>query len=134
MMQVRGALMAVVCLPLLAQAAGESTWQAEAMGAALSHRGVVASSKPLAPPHKVSGVITQVYWRYSLFSLPPDRLEVKLCTQTQCVIVDGQQGVTSAFAGQPANQPFHFVWGVYGRGSLYPVMRVRANQVIVNYR
>ncbi|MEN3753972.1 flagellar protein FlhE [Mangrovibacter sp. SLW1] len=133
-MSVRHAVIALVCFPLLAQAAGEGSWQAEATGAALSHRGVVASSKPLLPPQKVSGIITQVYWRYSLFSIPPDRLEVKLCTQTQCVIVDGQQGVTRAFAGQPANQPFHFVWGVYGRGVLYPVMRVRANQVIVNYR
>ncbi|MEY8709567.1 flagellar protein flhE [Mangrovibacter phragmitis] len=133
-MRVRDSLFTLLCLPLLVQAAGEGSWQAESMGAALSHRGVVASSKPLAPPHKVKGVITQVYWRYSLFSIPPDRLEVKLCTQTQCVIVDGQQGVTSAFAGQPANQPFYFVWGVYGQGVLYPVMRVRANQVIVNYR
>ncbi len=39
-------LLLLLCLPLIAQAAGEGAWQASRMGITLNHRGVAASSAP----------------------------------------------------------------------------------------
>ncbi len=42
-------LMALLTLPVLANAAGEGAWQASAMGPVVSQRGMAASSPLLAP-------------------------------------------------------------------------------------
>ncbi|MEL4014667.1 flagellar protein FlhE [Dryocola clanedunensis] len=127
------ALLLAVLLPVVAQAAGEGSWQASGMGATLSNRGVVASSRPLAPSQPVNGMMTLVAWRYELTGPTPGGLLVKLCSQTRCVPIEGQSGTTRGLTNVAAGEPLRFVWEVPGGGKLFPPLRVRSNQVIVNY-
>ncbi|WP_312691615.1 flagellar protein FlhE [Kosakonia sp.] len=121
-------------LPLLAHAAGEGAWQASSIGVTLNHRGVAASSAPLASSQPVNGLMTLVAWRYELNGPTPAGLIVRLCSQTRCVALDGQSGTTLGFTGVPATEPLRFVWEVPGGGRLMPALKVQSNQVIVNYR
>lgn len=125
---------ALLLLPLFAQAAGEGSWQASAMGITLGNRGVVASSRPLSPSQPLRGVMTLVAWRYELNGPTPGGLVVKLCARTRCVPVEGQSGTTRALSNVAADEPLRFVWEVPGGGRLFPPLRVRSNQVIVNYK
>lgn len=119
--------------PLIAQGA-EGAWQSSAMGATLSWRGQAVSSSPLAPSQPVSGLMTLVAWRYELTGPTPAGLQVRLCSQTRCVPLDGQSGTTQGLSNVAASEPLRFIWEVPGGGKLFPVLRVRTNQVIVNYR
>lgn len=127
-------LLLLVLLPFIAQANGEGAWQASGMGTTLSHRGVAASSRALAPSQPVSGVMTLVAWRYELIGPTPAGLNVRLCSVTRCVEIEGQSGTTRGFTNVAASEPLRFVWQVPGGGKLFPVLKVRSNQVIVNYR
>ncbi|ENA0612417.1 flagellar protein FlhE [Enterobacter bugandensis] len=120
--------------PLMAQAAGEGTWQASSMGVTLSHRGVAMSSRPLASPEPVSGLMTLVVWNYTLLGPTPAGLRVRLCAQTRCTEIDGENGTTRGLNGVPAAEPLRFIWEVPGGGRLIPALKVQRNSVIVNYR
>lgn len=124
----------LLLFPLMAQAAGEGTWQASSIGITLSNRGVSASSRPLSAPEPVSGLMTLVVWRYQLIGPTPAGLLVRLCSQTRCTELDGENGTTRAFNGVPAVEPLRFVWEVPGGGRLIPALKVQSNEVIVNYR
>lgn len=128
------ALLLLLCLPLLAQAAGEGSWQASSRGIILSHRGESMSSPPLAPSQPDSGLMTMVAWRYTLIGPTPAGLRVRLCSQTRCVELDGQSGSTWGLQNTPAAEPLRFVWEVPGGGRLIPALNVQSNQIIVNYR
>ncbi|ECA2306766.1 flagellar protein FlhE [Salmonella enterica subsp. enterica serovar Typhimurium] len=126
--------LALLLFPLTVQAAGEGAWQDSGMGVTLNYRGVSASSSPLSARQPVSGVMTLVAWRYELNGQTPAGLRVRLCSQSRCVELDGQSGTTHGFAHVPAVEPLRFVWEVPGGGRLIPALKVRSNQVIVNYR
>ncbi|HAK7384240.1 TPA: flagellar protein FlhE [Salmonella enterica] len=126
--------LALLLFPLTVQAAGEGAWQDSGMGVTLNYRGVSASSSPLSARQPVSGVMTLVAWRYELNGPTPAGLRVRLCSQSRCVELDGQSGTTHGFAHAPAVEPLRFVWEVPGGGRLIPALKVRSNQVIVNYR
>ncbi|ECB6910736.1 flagellar protein FlhE [Salmonella enterica subsp. enterica serovar Kingston] len=126
--------LALLLFPLTVQAAGEGAWQDSGMGVTLNYRGVSASSSPLSARQPVSGVMTLVAWRYELNGPTPAGLRVRLCSQSRCVELDGQGGTTHGFAHVPAVEPLRFVWEVPGGGRLIPALKVRSNQVIVNYR
>ncbi|MCT4710541.1 flagellar protein FlhE [Enterobacteriaceae bacterium H11S18] len=128
------ALLLLIIMPLFAHAAGGGGWEASGMGATLNTRGVVASSRALAPSQPVNGVMTLVAWRYELIGPTPARLLVRLCSQTRCVPIEGQSGTTRGLTNVPANEPLRFVWEVPGGGRMFPALRVRSNQVIVNYK
>lgn len=128
------AFLLLLLLPLFAQASGEGAWQASSIGVTLNQRGVVASSRVLASPQPVSGVMTLVAWRYELIGPTPGGLLVKLCSQTRCVPIEGQNGTTRGLTNVAAGEPLRFVWEVPGGGKLFPPLRVLSNQVIVNYR
>ncbi|WP_054180669.1 flagellar protein FlhE [Trabulsiella odontotermitis] len=127
-------LFALLLLPLCVQAAGEGTWQASSTGITLTWRGQAASSRVLAPSQPVEGLMTVVAWRYELIGPTPAGLRVRLCTQTRCVELDGQSGTTRGFNAISAGEPLRFIWEVPGGGRLIPALKVRSNQVIVNYR
>lgn len=124
----------LLALPLFAQAAGNAAWQASNIGVILSHRGQAMSSRVLAPPQPVNGLMTVVAWRYELNGPTPAGLNTRLCTQTRCVQLDAQSGTTTGFADVPAIEPLRFIWEVPGGGRLIPALNVRSIQVIVNYR
>lgn len=126
--------LALLLFPLTVQAAGEGAWQDSGMGVTLNYRGVSASSSPLSARQPVSGLMTLVAWRYELNGPTPAGLRVRLCSQSRCVELDGQNGTTHGFAHVPAVEPLRFVWEVPGGGRLIPALKVRSNQVIVNYR
>lgn len=100
--------------PLAAQAAGGGTWQASSIGVTLSNRGVAMSSNPLAPAEEVSGLMDLVVWNYRLIGPTPAGLRVRLCSQTRCTEIDGENGTTQAFNGVPAIEPLRFIWEVPG--------------------
>lgn len=56
-------LLLLLCLPLVAQAAGEGAWQASAMGITLNHRGEASSCRRHQP---VQGATTRVAWNIQL--------------------------------------------------------------------
>ncbi|MGG2078971.1 flagellar protein FlhE [Lelliottia nimipressuralis] len=124
----------ILLFPMLAQAAGEGTWQASSIGITLSNRGVSTSSRPLSASEPASGLMTLVVWRYQLIGPTPAGLRVRLCSQTRCTELDGESGTTHAFNGVPAVEPLRFVWEVPGGGRLIPALKVQSNEVIVNYR
>ncbi|EGT4352375.1 flagellar protein FlhE [Cronobacter sakazakii] len=128
-------LMALLTLPVLANAAGEGAWQASAMGPVVSQRGMAASSPLLAPDSPPpQGVMTVVVWRYELAGPTPAGMVARLCSQTRCVDVDDQTGTTRAFTNVSAAEPLRFIFEVPGGGRLWPALEVRSGQVIVNYR
>jgi len=127
-------LLWLLLLPLSVMAAGEGAWQASGRGVTLNYRGVAASSAPLVSTQPVNGLMTLVAWRYTLNGPTPAGLNVRLCSQSRCVPLDGQSGVTRGLTGVPAIEPLRFVWDVPGGGRLMPSLQVSSNQVIVNYR
>lgn len=127
-------LLWLLLLPFSVMAAGEGAWQASGRGVTLNHRGVAASSAPLVSTQPVNGLMTLVAWRYTLNGPTPAGLNVRLCSQSRCVPLDGQSGVTRGLTGVPAIEPLRFVWDVPGGGRLMPSLQVSSNQVIVNYR
>jgi len=127
-------LLMLMLLPFMAHASGEGAWQASGVGATLSHRGVAASSRALAPSQPVTGVMTMVAWRYELIGPTPAGLNVRLCSSTRCVEIEGQSGTTRGLTNVAANEPLRFVWQVPGGGALFPALKVQSNQVIVNYK
>lgn len=124
----------LLTLPLFAQATGNAAWQASNIGVILSNRGQAMSSRVLAPPQPVNGLMTVVSWRYELNGPTPAGLNTRLCSQTRCVQLDGQSGTTTGFANVPAIEPLRFIWEVPGGGRLIPALNVRSIQVMVNYR
>lgn len=127
-------LLMLMLLPFMTHASGEGSWQASGVGATLSHRGVAASSRALAPSQPVTGVMTLVAWRYELIGPTPAGLNVRLCSTTRCVEIEGQSGTTRGLTNVAANEPLRFVWQVPGGGALFPALKVQSNQVIVNYK
>ncbi|XTZ39990.1 flagellar protein FlhE [Salmonella enterica] len=127
-------LACLLALPLFAHAAGEGAWQDSDIGVTLNHRGLSASSRPLSSAQPVNGLMTLVAWRYELNGPLPAGLRVRLCSQARCVQLDGQSGTTRGFHNVPASEALRFVWEVPGGGRLMPALKVRSNQVIVNYR
>lgn len=123
----------MLLLPLATQAAG-GAWQGSAIGATLSNRGVEASSPPITPPGPVSGMMNVIYWRFELTGPQPAGLLVKLCSSARCTPIEGASGSTRGLTNVPASDTLRFVYSVPGQGRLFPVMRVRSNQVMVNYQ
>lgn len=123
----------ILLFPLAAYAAGEGT-AGKQHGVTLSNRGVAMSSNPLAPAEEVSGQMGLVVWNYRLIGPTPAGLRVRLCSQTRCTEIDGENGTTQAFNGVPAIEPLRFIWEVPGGGRLIPALKVQSNSVIVNYR
>jgi hypothetical protein len=74
-------------------------------GVTLSNRGVAMSSNPLSPSEGVSGLMGLVVWNYRLIGPTPAGLRVRLCSQTRCTEIDGENGTTQAFNGVPAIEP-----------------------------
>lgn len=128
------AFLLLLLLPFSLQASGGGAWQASSVGVTLSQRGVVSSSRVLAPTHPVNGMMTLVAWRYELIGPTPAGLLVKLCSVTRCVEIEGQSGTTRGLTNVNASEPLRFVWEIPGGGKLFPPLKVQSNQVIVNYQ
>ncbi|ARJ43380.1 flagellar protein FlhE [Pantoea alhagi] len=129
----RFSLCALMLLLPLTTLAADGAWQGSATGVTLSNRGVEASSPPIAPPGPISGLMNVIYWRFELTGPQPAGLMVKLCSSTRCTPIEGASGSTRGLTNVPASDTLRFVYSVQGKGRLFPVTRVRSNQVMVNY-
>jgi len=129
---VKQALWGVLLLPCVTQAAGG--WQASSTGPGMINRGMQAASPALTSPEPVSGVMTEVAWRYVLTGPAPGDLRVHLCAESRCVAIDGASGTTRELTNVSASESLHFVYGVVGKGRLNQPLRVLSNEVMVNYR
>jgi len=129
----RLSLLIMLWLPAVVLAASGG-WSASGTGAALSLRGVQASSPALSPPAPVEGVMTEVHWRYLLSGPTPAGMQVRLCSSTRCAAIEGGSGSTRGLTNVPASESLRFVFYVEGKGRLFPVLRVLSNQVMVNYQ
>ncbi|QHB33026.1 flagellar protein FlhE [Yersinia canariae] len=128
-------LLSLGLLPLNAIASG--SWVADDIGITQSLRGVAISSKPLQSPVALAqenARIVSVGWRYQLISAAPDGLQVKLCTPTRCMPLEGGSGQSRGLAGESAATQLIFVYFIAGKGRVNPPLQVISNQVIVNYR
>jgi len=123
----------LLTLPGLSMAA-EGGWHASATGPSLSNRGVQASSRPLTPPEPVTGVMSSVVWRYTLTAPAPAGLQVRLCSESRCVPVEGGSGSTQGLTNVAAGETLRFIYQVEGNGRVFPVLHVLSNEVMVNYQ
>ncbi|WP_456309983.1 flagellar protein FlhE [Serratia proteamaculans] len=114
--------------------AAEGGWHASATGPSLSNRGVQASSRPLTPPEPVTGVMSTVIWRYTLTAPAPAGLQVRLCSESRCVPVEGGSGSTQGLTNVAAGETLRFIYQVEGKGRVFPVLHVLSNEVMVNYQ
>ncbi len=126
------ALWGLLLLPCITQAAG--AWQASSAGPGMINRGMQAASPALTSPEPVSGVMTEVEWRYVLTGPAPGDLRVHLCAESRCVAIDGASGTTKGLTNVSASESLHFVYGIVGKGRLNQPLRVLSNEVMVNYR
>ena len=127
-------ILLLLCLPFLAQAAGEGAWQDSRMGITLNHRGEAASSTQLISSQPIQGATTRVAWNIQLNGPIPAGLITRLCSLSRCTELDALSGSTMAFSQVSAAEPFRFIWEVPGGGRLIPALRVQSIQIIVNYR
>nr|WP_139308804.1 flagellar protein FlhE [Pantoea sp. 1.19] len=114
-------------------AAVSQSWSDSSIGPALSLRGVAASS-PALGDGAARGTVTLVYWQYRLSGPMPAGLQVRLCADTRCVLLEGANGATRGLSNLPADEPLRFIYQVEGKGRVFPLTRVISNQVTVNYR
>ncbi|CNK68620.1 flagellar protein FlhE [Yersinia proxima] len=128
-------LLSIGILPLNAMASG--SWVADDIGITQSVRGVAISAKPLQSPVALAqenARIVSISWRYQLMSVAPDGLQVKLCTPTRCMPLEGGSGLSRGLAGEAAATQLTFIYFIAGKGRVNPPLQVINNQVIVNYR
>ena len=114
--------------------AADGAWHASVSGPSLSNRGEQASSLPLRPPEAVTGVMNTVIWRYTLMAPAPAGLQVRLCSESRCVAIEGGSGSTQSLTNVAAGETLHFIYQVEGKGRVFPVLRVLSNEVMVNYQ
>ncbi|MGT3162712.1 flagellar protein FlhE [Yersinia enterocolitica] len=128
-------LFSIGILPLNAMASG--SWVAEDIGVTQGFRGVAISAKPLQSPVALvhdNARIVSISWRYQLMSAAPDGLQVKLCTPSRCMPLEGGSGLSRGLAGEAAATQLTFIYFIAGKGRVNPPLQVINNQVIVNYR
>ncbi|MFV9669283.1 flagellar protein FlhE [Pantoea graminicola] len=128
----RGLILALMLLPLAAQAGG-GAWNASASGPPLANRGSWQRSQPLVPPADIAGEVSVISWRYQLSRPAPSGLEVRLCGEQRCTTLEGASGITRGLAHLNASETLHMVFGFAGSGALPPGLRVVSSEVMVNY-
>lgn len=129
----RALLLILLLSPGIAGAA-DMAWHASASGPTLSLRGSWLRSPALKPPEHTQGAIRVINWRYQLSGPAPSGLQVRLCAEQRCAVLEGASGYTTGLANVAANETLHLVFGVMGKGNLPPGLRVVSSEVMVNYR
>lgn len=122
-------------LPLLAQAAGGS-WSRDSGGGVISVGNQIMTGPTLSPSGAVppAANVSRISWRITLLNAPPPGLEIKLCTQAQCVKLDALAGQRTLPASMKPGESFRFVYSVNARGQLRPAVNVVSQHLTVNYR
>lgn len=122
-------------LPLIAQAAGGS-WSRDSGGGVISVGNQIMRGPALTPPGPVPAAasISRVSWRITLLNAPPPGLEIKLCTQAQCVKLDALAGQRTLPESMKPGDSFRFIYAVNARGQLRPAVNVVSQHLTVNYR
>lgn len=127
----RAALLILLCAAPVQ--AADMSWSDSSIGPGLANRGVAASSRALQGDSTAQGRVTVVHWNYRLNGPMPAGLQVRLCTDTRCVALEGASGATRGLSNVSANAPLRFIYQIDGKGQVFPITRVTSNQVTVNY-
>ncbi len=125
----------LLSLPLLTQASGGS-WSRDSGGGVISVGNQIMTGPVLSPsgPVPIAASVSRISWRIRLLNPPPPGLEIKLCTQAQCVKLDALAGQRTLPASMGAGDSFQFVYSVNARGPLRPAVNVVSQHLTVNYR
>lgn len=118
--------------PVRAGVAG--SWVGEAPSVRLFTPGREVAAQPFKPPAAlVSAEITVISWR---FAPPPDmpRLEAWLCHPQRCLRLLSSRGQSKSLAGLNAAGPFVVRFRLPETAHPSAPLRVKALQLIVNYR
>ncbi|CNE34422.1 flagellar protein FlhE [Yersinia nurmii] len=113
------------------------SWVADDIGVTQTLRGVPTSSpvlRPTTPYVTADHRIVSVSWRIQLLSAAPNGLQMKLCSPSRCIDLNGGSGISRGLAGESATSPLTFVYMIQGQGRVNPPLQVMSNQVIVNYQ
>ncbi|WP_130831347.1 flagellar protein FlhE [[Erwinia] mediterraneensis] len=132
---VRVIVLALVALPLLAQAAS-GTWSKKSAGGVVSVGHQVLVSRALVAPVPLPGSAsaTRITWHIRLLNPPPVGLEIKLCTPARCVPLKALSGELQCTLPLSPAGPFRFIYSVAHHGQLIPALNVVSNQLTVTYR
>lgn len=113
--------------------AASGSWSGTSAGGSVSVGGQILSSRPLNPTLPAGARLSRISWRISLLSPPPPGLQIKLCSQNRCVLLDSLSGNKQVTTSLTASGPFYFVYSVESRGQLAPALNVIKNQLTINY-
>ncbi|NDJ55732.1 flagellar protein FlhE [Enterobacteriaceae bacterium 4M9] len=122
-------------LPLLTQASGGS-WSRDSGGGVISVGNQIMTGPMLSPsgPVPLTASVSRISWRIRLLNPPPPGLEIKLCTQAQCVKLDALAGHRNLPESMRPGDSFQFMYSVNARGPLRPAVNVVSQHLTVNYR
>ena len=126
-------LLLLLC-PLLACANG-GAWTQKSAGGSVSVGNQILKGALLQPPFPLppSAQAHHMTWRIELLSPPPPGLQIKLCSPTKCLPLEGLSGQRVIDFGLSAVGPFRFIYAVNSRGALLPALNVVSNQITINY-
>jgi hypothetical protein len=116
-----------------AMAAG--SWVADSVTPTLRQQGRVYTSETLTPRSTtpLAGIrITSVSWRYGWSRWEPE-LEARLCGGERCVVLDGERGVSRAFAGLAPATPFRIQFLIPGTPRAVAPLYGEPLQLVVNF-
>lgn len=122
----------VLLFPLAASAASGS-WSGDSVGGSVSVGNQTLSSRPLNPTIPAAASLNRISWRISLLSPAPPGLQIKLCSQESCIVLDSLSGNKKVGSTLTARGPFYFVYSVASQGQLLPPLNVVRNQLTINY-
>ncbi|WP_261373147.1 flagellar protein FlhE [Yersinia bercovieri] len=126
-------LLSLSIFPLMASAVSGS-WSGSAAGGVVSVGGQTLASRPLTPAFPPGATLHRIAWRITLLSAAPPGLQIKLCSQKSCILLDSLSGQKSLDTSFTAQGPFYFIYSVESRGQLFPPLNVVSNQLTINYR
>ncbi|CNI14426.1 MULTISPECIES: flagellar protein FlhE [Yersinia] len=125
--------LSLTLFPLVA-AAISGSWSGSSAGGVISVGGQILASRPLTPMLPANAKLQQISWRIELLSAPPPGLQIKLCSQHKCILLDSLSGQKRIDSELTSRGPFYFIYSVNSQGQLLPPLNVVSNQLTIIYR
>lgn len=126
------AMLSILLLPVAASAVTGS-WSGFSVGGSVSVGNQLLSSRRLDVTLPAEAIVNSLAWRITLLSPAPPGLQVKLCSQDICILLDSLTGHSTVNSLRTMRGPFYFIYSVNGRGQLIPPLSVVKNELTINY-